>query len=70
VPEHEQVLERIDKFTSTGQQVQAFVHGFYSTTRNWRIFPEPFSYGKGSQLRTFMSDDTWNMIQDWEANGI
>jgi hypothetical protein len=70
VSEHEQMVQRIDDFMTKGQQLQQYVREVWPQTRKWRAYPQPIFDDETPKIRAYMSDEKWNMIRDWERNGI
>jgi hypothetical protein len=70
VPEKEQIRADIDRYMGRGQAVQDIVSKARKENRNWHIFPVALEASQIPRLLTFLTQEEYGKIREWENNGI
>jgi hypothetical protein len=70
VPEKEQLRVDIDRYMGRGQAVQDIVSKAGKDNRNWHIFPIALEASEIPRLLTFLTQEEYELIREWENNGI
>jgi hypothetical protein len=60
----------VNDYVKIGRKVHENMAKVAEEPRNWRVHPGPISSCEAIKLRTFVSEDEWNVIQDWDKNGV